>query len=130
MNFVYITKARRSQIANSTEVSVSYNKTNGKNNPSDFRFSFSESIKSKVLRNIEYLVVAYDSDCPDRIWFKEDTEEHGFKLYRGNGKGRYVFTPSGLANIVDIPTSFVGDYELLFDPIIKMWYIDRNEKIK
>lgn len=129
MNFVYITKSRRSLIGDSIDVSASFNKTNGKDNPSDFRFSFSETIKSKVFRNVEYLVAAYDSDCPNRIWFKEDTEDRGFKLFRGKGKGRFILTPSGLGALVDDPTSFVGDYDLLYDPMIKMWYIDRTEKL-
>ena len=127
MNFVYVTKQKHT-CSSSVEIAVTYIKASGKNKESDFRFSISENITDKVFRNVEYLVAAYDTDCPEKIWFKEATKEIGYKIVKKNGT-RHTFSPYGLARIVNNPESFVGDYNLMYDHTIKMWYIDRTEKL-
>ena len=128
MNFVYVTKQKHTFV-DSVEVAVTYIKALGKNRESDFRFSFSESIITKVFRNVDFLIAAYDTDSPDKLWLKDANKDMGYKIVSKTGT-RKTFTPIGLADLVDDPQSFVGDYELKYDHQIKMWYIDRTEKIK
>lgn len=126
MNFIYVTKHKRTSDS-TTEVAVTYIKASGKDCAREFRFSFSEQIITKLFRNVQYLIVAYDTDNPSRIWFKESDANIGYKIVKKQG-ARQVLSPYGLARVVDDPQSFIGDYQLMYDNTIKMWYIDRNER--
>ena len=128
MNFIYVTKQRHIFV-DCTEVAVTYIRALGKDKECDFKFSFNQNIVDKVFRNVDYLVAAYDTDCPNKIWLKESTKDMGYKLVEKSNK-RKTLTPTGLARVVDNPESFIGDYQLMYDHQIKMWYIDRTEKIK
>ena len=128
MNFIYITKkVVRSDDGN--EVSVTWSRPGGKMRNPDLRFSFSESIKIKAFKKADYLVAAYDRDIPTRIWFDCSDKTAGYKLSKSERSYRYVFCPTGMADVIENATRFVGNYELYYDPIVKMWYIDSEKRV-
>lgn len=128
MSFIYVTKnARRTKTRKDADVIVSYVKIHGGNYPTDLKFSFSEAIKEKAFKNVEYLVCAYDKEQPTRIWFSGDASKIGYKLFNPKSKGtRFIFQPSGLAKIVKDPAKFAGDYELKYALTEKMWFIEKE----
>ena len=130
MNFIYVVKGctGKRRVPENIDCSITYIKRKARNGEMQFRVSFSPSIVAKAFRNIGYLICAYDTDRTERIWFKDGDKDTGYKLQNSDST-RYVLAPNGLSDIVDEPKSFVGDYELMFDPIVKMWYIDRDQKI-
>lgn len=128
MDFVYISKSAKVKKDN-IDVSVSYIKTQNTKAQFELKFSFSASTKEKSFKSINYIVCAYADSDPAKIWFKGVSDENiGYKLAKTGGK-RLICSPFGLAKVVKTPKDFVGNYELFYEPNLRMWYIDRNKKI-
>lgn len=127
MNFIYITK-KHTKAVEDTEVSVTWSKQGGKYHHPDLRFSFSDAIKEKAYKNVSYLIGAYDKDEPSKIWFVKSDEHRGYKLSKSQKSNRFTFTPTGMAKVIKDPMRFVGNYDLYYDPYVKLWYIDCNKK--
>lgn len=132
MNFVYAikTNTRRGQTdIDLIDVIVTIGKTDLKVSPKTLRFSFSKSVKEKAFTKVDYLIPAVDTDNPSRIYFLAENKR-GYKLAPGSGKGqRFYLVPSTLSMIIDNIEDYVGDYDLQFDPVCNMWFVDSTKKI-
>lgn len=126
MNFVYATKISPSRGANVMDL-IDVSVTVGKKDPKTLRFSFSGQIKEKAFKKDDYIIPAIDTDNPSRIYFFAD--ENGYKLGKGEGF-RYYLVPASLSLMLTYTDSYVGDYDLEYDPVCKMWFIDSSKKIK
>ena len=133
MGFIYATKmtnVRHAQDLELIDVSVTFKFSTAGNKKKSLTFSFSASIKEKAFKKAERLLPVIDTDCPERIYFFIDNSR-GYKLSHSDKCGtRYYLMPSSLTELLPNPQMFVGDYDLKFNPLCDMWYIDSTEKIK
>ena len=132
MNFVYAIKTnnRRGQTdIDLIDVTVTIGKSEMKAAPKTLRFSFSKAVKEKAFTKVDYLIPAIDTDNPSRIYFLAKNER-GYKLCPGSGTGqRFYLVPSSLAMLIDKMEKYIGDYDLQYDPVCTMWFIDADKKL-
>ena len=76
--------------------------------------------KEKQITKTGYVSVAVSGD---RLYFKEETEELGYKLTSKASKTTFQ-TSIRDDDLVDYAITHSGDYYLMFDKKLKLFYID------
>lgn len=117
LNLLWVTKANSGSFSK-TDVSITLNKNGDNKEQYAFRFRNNSFLRFTKNDFMEFAVTG------TRIYFRESNEKHGFKLGSPSqdGKNKSVKTVVNL-------DKFIGDYELLWDSLNKLNYIDVAKKI-
>lgn len=117
LNLLWVTKTNSASFSK-TDVSITVNK-NG-NNRDQYAFRFRNNSFLRFTKNdfMEFAVTG------SRIYFRESNEKNGFKLSSPSQDGRN----KSIKTVINLD-KFIGDYELLWDSLNRLNYIDISKKI-
>lgn len=121
----WITKTIKKVAGHGSDISITM--TEGNLGKQRITFILRNNCYAKLTKN-EHVVIAISGT---RVYFKEASPAEGFKLTCFN-KSRSNCNFRVSTDIVPLSEKGVelGDYRLMFDPMVKLYYIDIAKKIK